>query len=163
MLTVNMDIMKHNPNPNPKRGRSRGNGKRGPSHKGQNFESSGSDNKIRGSAQQVLDKYLILARDAASAGDRIASENFHQYAEHYFRVVHANDTPSVQGGQGSQGRPPHSNRRDGENDSPDQPTQAPVNDPVPVDQLPLGEQNPRPRPKAKPKPKPEPEPEPSTD
>jgi hypothetical protein len=45
--------------------------------------------KVRGTAQQVLEKYLALARDAASVGDRIASENYMQHAEHYYRIINA--------------------------------------------------------------------------
>lgn len=69
---------------NPRRGRGRNSGKRN-----QNSKGSGADNdgKIRGSAQQVLDKYLTLARDATSSGDRIAAEGYYQHAEHYFRVL----------------------------------------------------------------------------
>ena len=51
-----------------------------------NYESNGPGNKLRGSASQVFDKYLALARDASSAGDRVAAENFFQHAEHYFRI-----------------------------------------------------------------------------
>jgi hypothetical protein len=54
------------------------------------FESNGPDVKIRGSAQQVLEKYLMLARDAYSSGDRVQSENYFQHAEHYYRVIMAN-------------------------------------------------------------------------
>lgn len=69
---------------NPRRGRGRNNGKRN-----QNSRGSGADNdgKIRGSAQQILDKYLTLARDATSSGDRIAAEGYFQHAEHYHRVL----------------------------------------------------------------------------
>lgn len=51
------------------------------------IDSNGPDIKIRGNVYQVLEKYLVLARDAYSAGDRIASENFYQHAEHYYRVI----------------------------------------------------------------------------
>ena len=52
------------------------------------FDSNGPDNvKIRGHAQHVYDKYCQLARDAASAGDRVLAENYLQHAEHYFRVL----------------------------------------------------------------------------
>ncbi|MEX2451462.1 MAG: DUF4167 domain-containing protein [Rhodospirillales bacterium] len=72
--------------PNQRRPRSRGNGKR---HSGRNqsFESSGPDGKIRGTAQQVYDKYQALGRDAVSSGDRVAAEGFFQHAEHYFRIL----------------------------------------------------------------------------
>jgi hypothetical protein len=32
---------------------------------------------------------LALARDAQTAGDRIAAENYSQHAEHYFRTINA--------------------------------------------------------------------------
>ncbi|WP_297443005.1 DUF4167 domain-containing protein, partial [Acidocella sp.] len=35
------------------------------------FDSSGPEMRVRGTAQQLFDKYTQLARDAASAGDRI--------------------------------------------------------------------------------------------
>lgn len=50
------------------------------------FDSNGPDGKIRGTAQQVHEKYIALARDAASAGDRITAESHYQHAEHYFRL-----------------------------------------------------------------------------
>jgi hypothetical protein len=79
--------MKHNPNS--RRSRNRGNGKRHSSVRTQTFESNGPEGKIRGTAQQVLDKYLALGRDASSAGDPISAESFFQHAEHYFRLLHA--------------------------------------------------------------------------
>jgi len=53
------------------------------------FDSSGPEIKIRGSAAHVYEKYLQLARDANSAGDRVLAENYLQHAEHYFRVMSA--------------------------------------------------------------------------
>ena len=79
--------MKHTTGP--RRGRPRGNGKRFSSGKNQTFESSGPEVKIRGTAQQVHEKYLSLARDALSAGDRITAEGYFQFADHYFRIVTA--------------------------------------------------------------------------
>jgi hypothetical protein len=57
--------------------------------KGQTFDSTGPDIRVRGNAYQVLEKYLQLARDAGTAGDRVAAENFLQHADHYYRVVAA--------------------------------------------------------------------------
>lgn len=51
------------------------------------FESNGPDVRIRGSAQQILDKYLQYARDAQTAGDRVKAEALFQHAEHYARIV----------------------------------------------------------------------------
>src|SRR6185437_5128246 len=53
--------------------------------------SNGPDVRVRGNAYQVFEKYLALARDAASAGDRIAAENYYQHAEHYYRIINANN------------------------------------------------------------------------
>jgi hypothetical protein len=55
----------------------------------QTYDSNGPEIRIRGNAHQVLEKYLSLARDAAAQGDRIAAENFYQHAEHYFRIINA--------------------------------------------------------------------------
>jgi hypothetical protein len=51
------------------------------------FDSSGPDGKVRGTPQQIIDKYLVLARDAQLSNDRVASENFLQHAEHYTRLL----------------------------------------------------------------------------
>lgn len=51
------------------------------------FESNGPDVKIRGSAQQVLEKYLQYAREAQTNGDRVKSEAYFQHAEHYQRTL----------------------------------------------------------------------------
>jgi hypothetical protein len=53
------------------------------------FDSNGPEVKIRGSASHVYEKYLQLARDANSAGDRVAAENYLQHAEHYYRILAA--------------------------------------------------------------------------
>jgi hypothetical protein len=53
------------------------------------FDSSGPEIKIRGSASHVYEKYLQLARDANSAGDRVMAENYLQHAEHYYRIMAA--------------------------------------------------------------------------
>lgn len=88
--------MKHSPNP--RRLRSRGNGKRNPGSRNQTFESNGPEVKVRGTAQQVLEKYLALGRDAYSSGDPIAAEGFFQHAEHYHRVLNADGYGGERGG-----------------------------------------------------------------
>lgn len=50
------------------------------------MESNGPDVKVRGPASHIFERYSQLARDAASAGDRVMSENYLQHAEHYFRL-----------------------------------------------------------------------------
>lgn len=54
----------------------------------QTFESNGGDVKIRGNPQQIIDKYLGMARDAYASGDRVAAEHYFQHAEHYHRLSH---------------------------------------------------------------------------
>ncbi len=50
----------------------------------------------RGNYQQSVDKYLTLARDAASSGDPVSAENFYQYADHYYRLVCESRPPAPQ-------------------------------------------------------------------
>ena len=45
------------------------------------------DNRQRGNAAQLLEKYKSMARDAQLAGDRVQTDYFLQFAEHYFRVL----------------------------------------------------------------------------
>jgi Domain of unknown function (DUF4167) len=52
----------------------------------QAFNSQGPGERIRGNASQIYQRYLTLAQEAARNDDRIASENYYQHAEHYFRV-----------------------------------------------------------------------------
>ncbi len=53
------------------------------------FDSNGPDLRIRGTAQQLFEKYLQLGRDATSSGDRVMAEGYFQHAEHYFRIINA--------------------------------------------------------------------------
>jgi hypothetical protein len=73
--------------------RSRGRGRRPQNSHHHNharaFDSTGPDVKIRGTAAHVYEKYLQLARDAGSAGDRVMQENYLQHAEHYYRILMA--------------------------------------------------------------------------
>jgi hypothetical protein len=52
----------------------------------QALQSNGPDVKIRGSAYQIFERYIALAREAAIGGDPVAAENLYQHAEHYLRV-----------------------------------------------------------------------------
>lgn len=51
------------------------------------FESSGPEGKVRGTPQQIIEKYLTLARDAQLSNDRVAEQSFLQHAEHYTRML----------------------------------------------------------------------------
>lgn len=105
--------MNMRPGPNNKRSRGRGRGKHhgggggggggGQRHQGggsqhspdqvfnihRTIDSNGPDVKIRGNAHHVYEKYLQLARDANSSGDRVMAENYLQHAEHYYRLIMA--------------------------------------------------------------------------
>jgi hypothetical protein len=65
------------------------------------FDSNGPEIRIRGTAQQLFEKYLQLGRDATSSGDRVTAEAFFQHAEHYFRILNAMNQAQQQG-QGPQ-------------------------------------------------------------
>jgi hypothetical protein len=69
------------------RGRNRN--PKGPNPLTRSYESNGPDVKIRGTAQHIADKYAQLARDAQASGDPVAAENYHQHAEHYYRIIAA--------------------------------------------------------------------------
>ena len=65
-----------------------GNGRTGGNPRVQSKRNNGS--AVRGNAKQVMEKYLTLAREATTAGDRITAEGYFQHAEHYYRVITAN-------------------------------------------------------------------------
>jgi len=70
-----------------RRRRSGGNNNNNNNNPNRHFESNGPDVRIRGSAQQILDKYMQYARDAQTSGDRVKAEALFQHAEHYARIV----------------------------------------------------------------------------
>ena len=74
------------------------------------FDSNGPDLRIRGTSQQLFEKYLQLGRDATSGGDRVMAEGYFQHAEHYFRILNAMNQAAQQNQpngqqQGGQRRP----------------------------------------------------------
>ena len=66
-------------------------------HKSQNEYSPNVDFKHRNSgrnnqnASKLVDKYNNLAREALSTGDKILSENYLQHADHFSRVLSAQE------------------------------------------------------------------------
>jgi len=62
------------------------------------FDSNGPDVRIRGTAWQVHEKYLALAKDAAAIGDVVMAESYSQHAEHYQRIINSFGVESA-GGQ----------------------------------------------------------------
>lgn len=66
------------------------NGQRRPSNnRNQIYDSNGPDVRIRGTAHQVCEKYLTLAKDATSVGDIVLAESYLQHAEHYQRIINS--------------------------------------------------------------------------
>jgi hypothetical protein len=69
-------------------GRRRGRGgQRGQNIGGQGQPGNRQDNRQRGNAAQLLEKYKSMARDSQLAGDRVQTEYYLQFADHYFRVL----------------------------------------------------------------------------
>ena len=64
-----------------------GNRRNGTYNRNQIFDSNGPDVRIRGTAHQVCEKYLALAKDAHSVGDIVLAESYLQHAEHYQRII----------------------------------------------------------------------------
>jgi hypothetical protein len=81
------------------------------------FDSNGPDLRIRGTAQQLFEKYLQLGRDATSSGDRVMGEGYFQHAEHYFRIVSAINQATAQHQQQAPNQNGHQ-RRGGDEISP---------------------------------------------
>lgn len=101
------------------------------------FDSNGPDLRIRGTAQQLFEKYLQLGRDATSSGDRVTAESYFQHAEHYFRILNAmnqaaqQNAPqsgqgSGQGGQVNGGNGQHRRRPEEQSVSQDEPDEQPA-------------------------------------
>ncbi len=68
-------------------GRRRGRGGQRPQNLGGRPDGNRQDNRQRGNAAQLLEKYKSMARDAQLSGDRVQSEYWLQFADHYFRVL----------------------------------------------------------------------------
>jgi len=91
----------------PKRFRRRQNGRGRPHHSGvdnqnrmrpNSFSNGHSRNNFRSfqSAEKLLAKYNILAKEALSSGDRILSENYLQHADHFMRIIEDRNQNKIQ-------------------------------------------------------------------
>ncbi len=78
------------------------------------FESAGPDGKVRGTPQQIIDKYQMLARDAQLGNDRVAAESFLQHSEHYSRML--NEATQAQNEQRQTSEREDGQRDDGQQD-----------------------------------------------
>ncbi len=107
---------KHNHMKNRQRGRNNGKprpmgggGGGGGGGRNPNFDGG---NRPRGNAQQLMEKFLAMARDASSAGDRVLAENYYQHADHYYRVLNARfEQQNGQGNQQGGGQQHHNNQQ----------------------------------------------------
>lgn len=74
--------LNQNRNNNRRRGRGNNRGGQGGGNQGNRI-----DSRARGNAPQMLEKYKKLAHDASLNGDRVQTEYYLQFADHYFRVI----------------------------------------------------------------------------
>ena len=84
--------MRHNNNRRMKNRNNNGGHRRGNSNvppRMQVFDSNGPDVRIRGTAWQVHEKYMALAKDANAVGDLVMAESYSQHAEHYQRIINS--------------------------------------------------------------------------
>ncbi|MEO7365555.1 MAG: DUF4167 domain-containing protein [Sphingomicrobium sp.] len=68
-------------------GRRRGRGGQRPQNIGGRPDGNRQDNRQRGNAAQLLEKYKSMARDAQLGGDRVQTEYYLQFADHYYRIL----------------------------------------------------------------------------
>ena len=133
------------------KGRSRGRGNSGKRSQGRGQHYDGQNaNRVRGNAQQLMDKYLTLARDANSNGDRVLAENYLQHSDHYFRVINARQEAALASGAKQKDKNSGNN---GNSSALDGPTQSKVAEPAPT---------PTPTPPPTPTPTPPPTPTPTS-
>ena len=78
------------------------NRRREPNPLTRSYDSRGPDIRIRGTALHVAERYLQLARDANTASNFVAAENYLQHAD-YFRLMAAAWAEQLEG-QTSDGR-----------------------------------------------------------
>lgn len=90
------------------------------------FDSNGPDMRLRGTAQQLFEKYLQLGRDATSSGDRVTAESYFQHAEHYFRILNAMTQAAQQGVPNGQHAPNQPRRSVGMESDLDDSEQPPI-------------------------------------
>jgi hypothetical protein len=82
---------RNNNNNNRRRGRNNSRGQSGGGGSGN--QGNRIDSRARGNAAQMLEKYRKMAHDASLNGDRVQTEYFLQFADHYFRVQADSKSP----------------------------------------------------------------------
>jgi len=78
---------RHRNNGHRRGGHGSGNGGNYGNNRNQIFDSNGPEVRIRGTAYQICEKYMALAKDSAASGDRVLAESYLQHAEHYQRII----------------------------------------------------------------------------
>ena len=103
-----------NANRNNNRRRGRGN------NRGQGGHGNRIDSRARGNAPQMLEKYKKLAHDASLNDDRVQTEYYLQFADHYFRVMAENkaqkDEPRPRRGDNDRDQSSDDDDQDGEDE-----------------------------------------------
>ncbi len=104
-------------NNNRRRGRNNNNNRQQNNNRSGFDYNNSIDNRARGNAAQMLEKYKKLAQDAQFNGDRVNAEYHLQFADHYFRVL-ADFRGRQEARQEQQGerRPPRDENRDDNRD-----------------------------------------------
>ena len=92
------------------------NRRREPNPLTRSYDSHGPDDRIRGTAAHVAERYLQLARDAHTGNNPVAAENYLQHAEHYFRLIAAAQAVQLQAENGGVRATAESNPEDLDND-----------------------------------------------
>lgn len=82
-----MNMNRQNSNNNRRRGRGNNNNRQQSSNRNGYDHQNRVDNRARGNAAQMLEKYKKLASDAQHNDDRVNAEYYLQFADHYFRVL----------------------------------------------------------------------------
>ena len=75
---------------------------------------------MRGTPQQIIEKYLALARDAQLSNDRVAEQAFLQHAEHYTRMLGEAQREQAERQQHQNTQPGYGNRGDDDRDDRDE-------------------------------------------
>ncbi len=102
-MSLSLNVTRQDPYA--KRTYRRGNGRTGGIPRTQTKRNNGQAVRGGGNERQVMERYLALARDATTAGDRITAEGYFQHAEHYFRVMTANGRDAGKGEDRTQPQP----------------------------------------------------------
>ena len=105
--------MNSNRNSNRRRGRGSNRGSGGGN------QSNRIDSRARGNAPQLLEKYKKLAHEASLNDDRVQTEYYLQFADHYFRVI-ADNKAQKEEAQAKRAAEREQNRSDDDDNDDDQ-------------------------------------------